>query len=232
MKHLNEKILIKLDTTQKEKLEWVGGGVLKIERNFNFNLREDRSSLAIVISGDGLPTGANILVHHLSGEPMYLIDDPELLTKEETKEGYKVFSIPKDNAYFYQDPETKEWECCRYFLQSKRIYEPYNGVLTGIEHQLIKNRLYIVKGKVEEDGMVDDVSGKCCIVTPYSDYEIIYHDAEHKQGSLIRTRSREITAVDEGLTKRVLNGELLIGHSPKDAKPLNYKENEKGVIIT
>ena len=101
MKHLNGNILIKMDVNQKGKLQWVDGGVFEIQKGYDFNLRLEKSSLAIVISGNDLPTGANVLVHHLSGEPMYLIDDPELLTKEETKESSPTLPVT-DNADAYR----------------------------------------------------------------------------------------------------------------------------------
>jgi len=219
MKAIRGQIIMKMDVTQKMKYRLTDDVTIQIEKGYNFNLREDRSSMGYVIDGDSLPVGAKLLCHHLSIEESYRIWDESILTEEEKKEGFKVFSIPIDMAFCYM--VENEWVPCKNFLITKRIFKPYNGVLVGIEPKVVKNRLFILKGVDEWDGEVTDLSNKVCIVTENSDYQIIWHDTDNREYSLIRTRHRELMGVDEGMTNQVKSGTLLVGYTVSDCEKLN-----------
>jgi|GEM_PF-3366325 len=220
MKAIKGNILFKIDVTQKEKLSFAGDKKLHIERNYNFNLREDRASMGYCIDGENIPARAKILVHHLSTEPNYEVPYAELfLTDEEIKEGYKIFAIPKDMCFCYHDGS--EWIPCEKFLITKRIFKEYKGVLDGIPTEQVLKRLYVVKGFDDYEGEPADLSGKVMAVTLNSDYQIIFHDENNKEQSVIRTRWREIEAIDYQMTKDVEDGKYLVGIELKDAKPLN-----------
>lgn len=220
MRAIKGRVLIKMDVRQKEKVELGSTGILLyVEKNYNFNLREDKSSMAVLIDGIGLKEGVKCLVHHLSSEPSYLINDETLLTKEEYLEGYKVFSIPEDNVFCYSE-DGVEWQPCKNFLMTSRMYKPYKGTISGIPNERVEGALYIDKGFDYEGGEEKDLSGNVAMVTPNSDYEIIFVDELHKEHRVIRTRNREIQAIHHNLTDKVKKGEILVGTSDVNCKAL------------
>ena len=237
MKAIKGKVLIKIDTLQKTKYAFQTGEQIVIERGYNFNLREDRASMAYVIDSDQLPEGAPILVHHLSVEETYAVPYIHLfLTEEEIAEGYKIFSIPYDmvSAYF----EDGVWKPCKDFLITQRIYEPYQGEIVGIPHQRIKRRLYVIRGEDNWDGQTRDLSGKVIVVLDNSDVEIIFHNEQHREERVMRTRHREILGIDEGMTKKVQKNLYLVGLSEDNCEPLNkniqcqiQKNQQKNLLL-
>jgi hypothetical protein len=209
LKKIMNNVLVKMDTKQKEKYDLGNGKVLYWERGYEFNRRLDYPSRAIVIDGEGLPAGSEILVHHNAIEPSYQVFSEDFLTEEEKKEGYKMFSLPKDMCFCYK--KDVEWLPCDEFLITLRVFKPYTGRLFGLPHEQVKNRMYCVKGEWEGQALVTLVN---------CDYEIVFHNTENREERLIRTRHREVLATDEGLLEKIKSGELLVGRSPKDAKKL------------
>lgn len=220
MKALRNRALIKMNLKQNAKYAFDSGVVIDLEHGFNFNLREDRGTKGYIIDGCGLPEGTEVLVHYLSSEPQYLVSNEEILTEEEKTEGYKVFAIPEDNVFIYMD-KNGEWKPCKEFLITTRIYKPYTGIMVGVEPQLVTNRMYVISGSDDWDDEQNDLSGKVLVTLDHADYEIIFYSKDNKEGRIIRTRTREIQAVDEFLTKKVKKGEYIIGRSPSEAKTLN-----------
>lgn len=211
-------ILIKIDSKQKERYSFGNGTTIHIEKGFDFNLRQDKASMAEIIDGENVPSGVECLVHHNAQEPTYEVFNENILTQQEKLDGYKILSIPDDMCFCYF--ENGEWVPCKNFLITKRIFKPYKGALVGIEPELIKNRMYVVKGFDEWDGEKTDLSGKVLVTLVNADYQIIFHTKENREESVIRTRSREILAIDEGVTKKVKEGELLVGLNHSESKPL------------
>lgn len=223
MKALKGNTIIKMNTKQKELYALTDEINIVIEKGYNFNLREDRSSLGYVINGDQLDEGVEVLCHYLALEPSYLIENDTILTESERKEGFKIFSIPNDMVFCYKFEQ--EWHPNKGFLITKRIFKTYNGNLVGIEPELVKHRMYIEKGSIEWDGDSEDVSGKVAITTDNCDYQISWHTKTHKEESIIRTRDREVMAIDDDATKKVKKGIYLIGLTPHDCKTLKEKQN-------
>ena len=217
MRALKGNIIIKMDVTQKEKYRLTDDVTIQIVKGFDFNLRQDRASYGYAVNGGNVPSGAGVLCHHLSIEPSYAIENETILTEQEKKEGFKVFSIPVDMCFAYM--EDGEWIPCKDFLITERVYLPYKGKMQGIDHQLVKNRMFVIKG-MDEWGEVD-LSGKCVVSLDNCDYQIVFHMEDHKEYNLIRSRSREIIAIDEKLTKEVKRGRYLTGLSPTQCKALN-----------
>lgn len=210
LKKVMKNVLVKMQTLQKERYDLGGGKILHIERGYNFNRREDYPSMAVVIDGEGLPEGAEILVHHNSIEASYQVFNEEYLSAEEKREGYKVLSLPNDTCYCYK--KDGEWLPYGEFLITLRIFKPYTGRLVGLPHEQVKNRMYCVKGEWED---------KVLVTTPNCDYEIIWHNTNNREERLIRTRHREVLATDEGLMEKLVSGEYLVGLSPNSCKKLN-----------
>ena len=217
MKAIKTNIIIRMNVRQKEWYQLAEGVVIEWQRTYNFNLREDRASYGYAVDGGNVPSGAPILCHHLSTEPSYLIENDTILSEVERKEGFRIFSIPIDMCFAYLKDD--EWIPCKDFLITERLYVPYKGKLEGIGNQLVKNRMFVISG-YDEWGEVD-LSGKCVVSLDNTDYEIIFHREDNKEYRLIRSRSREIIAVDEQLTKDLKKGKYLKGLSPTNCKALN-----------
>lgn len=223
MKAIKNKVLIKIDTLQKTKYAFSTGEQIVIERGYNFNLREDRASMAYVIDSDQLPKDAPILVHHLSVEETYAVPYNDLfLSEDEIKEGFKVFCIPYDmvSAYF----EDGEWKPCKDFLITKRMFKPYEGELVGIPHERVKRRLYVIRGEDTWDGETRDLAGKVIVVLDNSDVEIIFHNEQHREERVMRTRHREILGIDEGMANDLKKNVYLVGLSEQYCKPINENQ--------
>lgn len=218
MKAIKNFVLIKIDVTQKEKYALTKDVTIQIIKGFSFNLRVERSSMGYVIDGEGLPHGSKLLINYLGLEPTYHVPNYNYLTEEEVKEGYKVINIPKDMAFAYNSGTG--WIPCEDYLITLRIFKPYKGLMTGIEPQIVKNRMFVVAGYDNYDGEKTDLSGLVAVTTPNCDYHITYHDTDNKQYDLMRSMNREIEAIDYDMTEKLNNGELLIGYSPNDCKTL------------
>jgi hypothetical protein len=99
-----------------------------------------------------------------------------------------------------------------------RIFEPYAGFLQGIEPTLIKNKIYVTSG---------ELTGNVVGTVISSDYEIIYQDDDGTEGKIIRLRyypdgndRNEVISIEHEFTKRVIDGDLLVGYNISDAAKL------------
>lgn len=221
MKAIKGNVIIKMDVLQKWKYNLTEDIQIQIEKGHDFNLRQDRPSRGYCINGDGIPYDAEVLVHHLTTEMNYEVPYiHEFLTEKEIEDGFQIFNIPEDMVFAYRT-DKKEWTPYKHFLITQRLFKEYEGPLTGMPKEKIKNRLLVVNGKDEWDGEETDLSGKVMIVTENSDYEIIFHDTDNRPYSIIRTRQRELVAIDEGLTKQVFDKKIFVGLDEKNCHPLN-----------
>ena len=218
---IKTNILLKMNTRQKERYALTDNIEIHIERSYNFNLREDRSSMGYIVNGRGLTKGHQALCHHLTIESGNEVTAETILTDDEKKIGFKVFSVDKDMV-FATSLDGIEWHPCKDFLITFRIFKPYKGKLKGIEPTVLKDRMYIIKGVDEFEDEITDLSDKVACTTANSDYQIIWHNEKNREQSLIRTRSREILAIDNGMLEDLKKGKLLIGLTVTDCK--TYKE--------
>jgi hypothetical protein len=218
MKAIRGKVLVRIDTKQKERYALEGGPTIIIEKGYNFNLREDRASMGEVVHAYDIPTGAMVLIHHNATDKTYSVESNDILTDEEYRNGHRILSIPEDMVFCYN--EGSGWIPCKNFLLTKRIFKPYKGSLVGIQPEQVKNRMYVVSGWDEWDGKKKDLSGEVVVSLVNCDYLVIWHTKENKEDMLIRTRHREIIGLDSGLKKDIQKGKYLIGNTLKDATQL------------
>lgn len=209
MKAIRGRILVRMDTLQKTRYTMGNGATLQIERGYNFNRREDYPSLATLIDGDGIPLGAEVLLHHNVSEKTYAVEGEQVLTDEEKRAGIMILSVPEDMCFCYREAGG-EWQPYKNFLLTERIFKKYDGWLVGIELEQVKNRMYVVNGFVEYDGEKCDLSGLVVVSTENCDYEIIFFK-NGTEGRLIRTREREILGIDHGLLQEINEGKYLVG---------------------
>jgi hypothetical protein len=113
-----------------------------------------------------------------------------------------------------------EWQPCKNYATALRVFEPYRGLLEGIQHTKLKNTLYITSGELK---------GHVAKVAHASDYEIIYQGREGREERIIRIRHfedecnirEEVICLLNELTEKVTTGELYVGLSASDCAPLN-----------
>lgn len=204
------RVIVKIDTKQKERYALENGATLHISRGYNFNLREDKASSGYVIDSEKIPSGSYVLTNYLATEPTYEIPyQSDFLTEEEMVHGWKIFSIPHDMVFCYQ--QNGEWIPCEEFILTKRVFKPYTGNLVGVEPEVVKNRMYVTKGKGE---------GKVVLSELNCDYEIVFHNTENREERVLRTWKREIIGVDNKMTSDLKKGKYLVGLSSSTAKKL------------
>lgn len=218
MRHVEGRIIIKVDHERKNYHAMENGQVLRLERGWNnLNRREVSPVNAVVVSGDDMKPGAQILIHHNSVHETYRITNHGNLSGQKIADRIEYYSIPENQAFFWLDGE--EWKPIKGFATGLQVYEPYIGILQGIEPKLKKDILYVTSGKLK---------GKVCITVRAANYCIVFQNIDNREGQLIRCRHwddedndmEEIIAIHDQFTKEVNNGKLYLGYSPTDAKPL------------
>ena len=222
LKHPQGRVLLKIDTQAKNWHTFEDGTKIRRERQFNdFNKRVTEPVNGIVVSADNIPTGCEILIHHNSVHDTNRIFDYTPLSGIFEATDIRYYSIPEAECYAWRN-EAGELSPMKNYVFALRVYEPYKGMIEGIEPKLIPDVLYITTG---------ELCGNICHVLKASDYEIVFQGLKGREEKVIRCRHfedeyddrQEVIAVSSYLTERLNKGELLIGLTPKDAKPLNEK---------
>jgi hypothetical protein len=217
LKHLEGRIVVMADKEQKNYCTLEGGSIISLERDYN-NL--DRSYtqqvLGTVVDGKDIPAGALILFHFNSLHDSYKIFNHTPLSGEQIAAGIEMYSIPEEMCYLWKTD--KEWQPCRGIAIGERVWEPYSGIIQGIEPKKIKDTLYIKTGEFK---------GKVvATLKAAADYQIIFRNEKGRDETIIRCRHyeeedherNEIVAIRHDLTEKVNEGKLLIGLSASTAK--------------
>lgn len=221
LKHVEKRIIIKADKDGKNWHTFSDGKKIRLEREFdNLDKKHTSQVLGEVVSGEYVPTGAMILFHHNAIHPVNQIFNHAQLSGEEIASGVELFSFREDECYLWKMPEDKEWKPLRGFATALRVFTPYEGSFEGVLPEKVKEVLYITSGEFK---------GKVCHCLKASDMPIIFNNDNGVEDTIIRVRHfegdvlherEELIAVDLALTKKVKKGELYVGITPKDCKPL------------
>jgi len=212
------KVIISVDLESKNSHTFSDGTKIRLERQYNnLNRRETHPVNATVISGEGMKSGSQILIHPNMTHETYRIYDYAPLSGIIEGSDIKYYSIPEEQCYAWLDGNT--WKPLKNFDFALRVYIPYAGLVDGIEPTLVKDVLYVTTG---------EFNGKVVHTLKSCDYEIIFQGPNGQEDRLIRFRHfpgqeherEEVIAVDEYLTKKVNNKELIIGLSPLKAKTI------------
>jgi hypothetical protein len=212
------KVIISVDLESKNSHTFSDGTKIRLERQYNnLNRRETHPVNATVISGEGMNSGSQILIHPNMTHETYRIYDYAPLSGTIEGSDIKYYSIPEEQCYAWLDGDT--WKPLKNFDFALRVYIPYVGLIDGIEPTLVKDVLYVTTGEFK---------GKVVHTLKSCDYEIIFQGSNGQEDRLIRFRHfpdqeherEEVIAVDEYLTKKVNNKELIIGLSPLKAKTI------------
>jgi len=218
LKAPSNRVIIKVDLESKNSHTFKDGTKIKLERVYdNFNMRYVKPVNAEVVDAKDIPTGAEILIHHNATHDTYKIFNYQRPTTEASSD-IQYFSIPIEECFMWREGKGSIWNALNNFVTALRIFKPYNGMLEGIEPEVMNNKLYITSGELK---------GKAVNTVISSDYEIIYQNEDGTEGRIIRLRyfpdgndRNEITAINDNLTELVKNGDLWVGYSKSDAKKL------------
>jgi hypothetical protein len=213
------RVIIKVDLESKNSHTFKDGTKIKLERVYdNFNMRYVKPVNAEVVSANGIPEGAEILIHHNATHDTYKIFNYQRPTAEASSD-MQYFSIPIEECFMWRDKKGSTWNALNNFITGLRIFEPYTGFLQGIDPTLVKNKIYVTSGELEGSVVGTVIS---------SDYEIIYQNDDGTEGKIIRLRyypegndRNEVISIEHEFTNKVKNGELLVGYNISDAKKLN-----------
>jgi len=212
LKSVQGKVIISVDLESKNSHTFEDGTKIRLERQWNnLNVRETHPVNATVISGEGIKPGSQILIHPNMTHDTYKINDYLPLSGETTGSDIKYYSIPEEQCYAWLDGE--EWKPLKNFDFALRVYKPYEGVIEGIEPELVKDVLYATTGEFK---------GKIVHTLKACDYEVIFQGTNGREDRLIRFRHypnqeherEEVIAVDDYLTDLLKNNKLLVGLSP------------------
>jgi hypothetical protein len=219
LKHVEGRIIVAIDIEKKNQHSFEDGTVIRIERKYNnFNRRETEPVNATVVSAENIPEGSEILIHHNSNHETNLIRNYQSLSGKVEADSIRYFSIAENEAFVWHDG--KEWKPLPGYDFALRVFRPYNGSLQGIEPEQIKNTLYLTTGEYK---------GLICHTIKYVDYELVFQDRNNRENRLIRVRTNgdektkreeEIVCINHDLTNKLNRGELYVGLSRSDAKPV------------
>ena len=216
------RVIIKVDVEQKNNHTFSNGTTIRLERDYdNLDKKYTSQVLGEVLAAENIPVGALILFHHNAIHDVNTVFDADLLTAEEKVAGFKVISLSEEECFCWKHIGLCEsWNVVKNFSTALRVFEPYKGVMQGVEPTLIKNVLYLTSGEFK---------GKVAHTVKAADYAITFRSETGKDEVIIRCRHyeqewserEELIAIDGDLTKKVKKGELLIGLTPNDCKVLN-----------
>ena len=229
LKAPSNRVIIKVDLESKNSHTFKDGTKIKLERVYdNFNMRYVKPVNAEVVNANDIPAGAEILIHHNATHDTYKIFNYQRPTAEASSD-MQYFSIPIEECFMWRTGKGHSWQPLNNFITGLRIFEPYNGVLQGIEHTLVKNKIYVTSG---------ELAGSVVGTVISSDYEIIYQNDDGTEGKIIRLRyypegndRNEIISIEHEMTDKVINGDLLLGYNPSDATKLETILNPSVICL-
>jgi hypothetical protein len=214
------RVIISVDHESKNSHTFEDGTTIRLERDWNnLNRRETQPVNAIVIAGEDMKKGSEILIHpNVTHDTNKLFNYSKLSGAVEGSD-IKIYSIPSDKCYAWYDEDEKKWKPLSGFEFALRVYEPYEGILEGIDPKVKQDILYVTTG---------ELAGKVVHTLKACDYEIIFQGKDGREERLIRFRHfpgedndrEEVIAVSEYLTDQVNCGKLLVGLSTATAKEI------------
>jgi len=227
MRHVEGRIIAKVDLEQKNHYTLSNGIVIRLERDRdNFDRKYTQQVLGVVVSAENIPTDALILFHHNSLHETYKIHNHSNLSGEEIASGIKLFSIMERDCFFWKMSGEESWNPVEGYATALRVFKSYTGILQGIEPTIIKNTLYVTSGEL--NGLV------VCTVKA-ADYMMTFRDESGRDKNIIRfrpfgnkkdEREPEAICILHDLTDKVNSGELLVGLTISDAAVIEKKEDK------
>lgn len=227
LKHVEGRVIVSINLEGKNVHRFADGTVIRLERQYNnLNRRETEPVNAMVISGNNIPSGVEILIHPNAVHDTNRVFNYKKLSGKDEASDVKYYAIRESDCFIYLDSDGT-WKPLHPFETALKVFVPYSGILQGIEPKELSDTLYVTSGRLK---------GNVVKTIKASAYVVIFQNTDGKEGQLIRfrpdghitgdktkDREPEAIAILHSETKKVLNGEYLVGISISDAKSL--KEN-------
>jgi len=220
LRYVPNRVIIKINVELKNSHRFEDGTVIRRERKYNqFNMRIAQPVNAVVVSGENVPEGVEVLINHNSiHDTNKIFDYPKLSGAAEATD-IRYYSIPEEDCFAWRDKDGVV-KPMKNFEFGLRVYKPYLGSLEGVEHELVKDVLYVTTGKLK---------GKVVNVLKASDYQIVFQGLSGREENVIRFRHsdeqeldrEEVVCIEHTLSKKVKSGELFVGLTPQDAKSID-----------
>jgi len=215
LKHIAGRVVVKIDIDSKDSWTFEDGTKIEYKRRFNnFNTRETNPVNAIVISGENIIAGAEILIH-----PNAIHDSNRIFNYKDSNDSIRYYSIHNDMCFAWHDGN--EWQPIAPYEFALRIFKPYEGLIANIEPEQIKDVLWVTTGELKDKAVKTLIA---------CDYQIVYQGKNGREQSLIRfrpfgdeekKREEEAICILDYITEKVLSGKYLVGITISDAKQLN-----------
>lgn len=220
LKHVEGRIVVKVDMKAKNHHKFANGLVIKRERQFNeFNRRITEPTNCIVISAQNIEKNAEILVEHNALHETNRINSYKNKFENADSDRVRYYSISTFEALAWRI-EGGKWNPVEGFEFGLRIFKPYEGLMSGIPPIQIKDTLWVTSGKYKDNAIRTLVG---------CDYELIFNESFGIEGSLIafrpegdtkRNLEAEAVAIMHEITDNIKSGKYLVGYTVIDAKPL------------
>ena len=221
LKYVKDRIVCRVDTQQKNHWTFSDGTTIRLERQFdNFDRKYTEQVMGVVVDAENIPKDALVLFHHNSLHETYEIKNHSQLSGKEIASGIKYFSIMERDCFFWKMKGEDEWHPTKGYETALRCYQPYTGIIGGIEPKLIQDTLLVTSG---------ELAGQIVRTLKASDYAITFRDENGRDKTFIRfrpfgieseEREPEAIAILHELTEQLNKGEILVGLSPTDAKSI------------
>lgn len=225
--HTLGRIIVKADMNFKNSHRFKDGTTIRLERAYNnFNRRETQPINCIVVSGEDVPSGSDLLVDHNAFHETNRINDYKNKFEHEGSDDVRYFSIPLSECFAYR-ADGDVWKPMPNFDFALRVFKPYSGTLQNIEPEIVTDVLYVTSG-VLKGNVVKTL--KAC------DYCIVFQGDDGTESQIIVFRpfgneklvlEPEAIAILHDLTDEVEKGKLLLGLTKTKCYPIN----ERGKFI-
>ena len=220
LKNVEGKVIVKVFMQIKNSYTFDNGTTIRLERDIeNLDIKYTRVSQGEVVSADYIPVGAVVLFHPNQIHDTNRIFNYGSLSGSDIASEIHYYSISEHSIYLYREGDGS-YKPLRGYATALRVYKPYTGILQGISPKKIENVLWVTSGELKD---------KVVYTLKACDYQIIFQETNGREGNVIRfrpfgnekeNREAEAIAIMDEYTKKVISGDLYVGLSETDAKPI------------
>jgi len=221
LNHTKGRVVVKMSLNSKNFYKFNNGMEIQLFRKAeNMDGAYVELTQGEIISGEGIPTGAELLFHFNAVSLNNRIFNVSQVSGDDIAAGIAYASIERSQCYCWKT-EGGEWTLIDPFVLAKKVFKPYRGPLVGIEPQEQKNVLYLTSGRL---------AGNVVAVLKHSGYRIIFRNDKGQDETMLRCRfyeddrgpaemPSEVLAIHDLLTEQVESGEMYVGADASSAKP-------------
>lgn len=220
LKNVEGKVIVQVDLQGKNWHTFEDGTKIRLERQFeNLNRRETEPVNAIVVSAENIPIGSEILIHPNAPSDTNKIHNIKNVSNKLEETDISYYSIPDDQCFIWRD-KNNVWQPIYPYETALRVFKPYTGIVEWILPTMLKDTLYVTSGEYK---------GLVVATIKASDYCVVFQDTNGRENQIIRFRPNgdertkrepEAIAILHHETELVNRGDLFVGISDKDAKPI------------